>query len=72
MHPEGDELLLICFGALNLQLKEQDGINTVGLSTQTAFIVLAGIWHRLLLREPSTLIAITHRPGTLYKKVDDL
>lgn len=70
MHPEGDELLIVYSGALDLVLEGADSTRTVGLSSQTAFIVPAGIWHRLLLHKPSVLIAITNRNGTRHKKAD--
>ncbi|MCJ8519084.1 mannose-6-phosphate isomerase-like protein (cupin superfamily) [Pseudorhizobium tarimense] len=70
MHPEGDELLIVCSGALDLELERSDSTCTVGLSPQTAFIVPAGIWHRLLLNEPSVLIAITNPSGTKHKRAD--
>jgi mannose-6-phosphate isomerase-like protein (cupin superfamily) len=70
MHPEGDELLVLFSGVLDIELEGPDGRRTVGLSPRTAFIVPAGVWHRLLLREPSTLVVITHREGTEHRKAN--
>ncbi|HVV93182.1 MAG TPA: cupin domain-containing protein [Hyphomicrobiales bacterium] len=71
MHPDGDELLIVASGALDLELEGPEGSRAVGMSAQTAFIVPAGTWHRLLLREPAILIAVTHHAGTVHRKADD-
>lgn len=67
MHPEGDELLILLSGSLSAEFRHQEGQSTEVLSCHTASIVPAGIWHRLIVHEPSVLIAITPRQGTLLK-----
>ena len=64
MHPEGDELLYLGSGRIDLVLDDGAGERTVTLRKGSAFIVPPGVWHRLLLREPSLLVAITRGRGT--------
>ncbi len=72
MHPEGDELLIVASGSLSVEFRqegrEEGTQRTAPLPPQAAFIVPAGIWHRLILHEPSVLIAITPRRNTLHEK----
>jgi hypothetical protein len=67
MHPEGDELLILASGSLSVDLREGKTERTVPLSTRAAFIVRAGIWHRLIVHEPSVLIAVTQRHNTVHE-----
>lgn len=67
-HPEGDELLILASGALAVEFREQDARRSVSLSPQAAFIVPAGIWHRIIVHELSVLIAITTRRNTQHQK----
>jgi mannose-6-phosphate isomerase-like protein (cupin superfamily) len=68
MHPEGDELLIVASGSLSVEFREGEMERTVLLPPQAAFIVPAGVWHRLIVREPSILIAITPRHNTVHER----
>jgi len=68
MHSEGDELLILASGSLSVDFREGEMDRTASLPPQAAFIVPAGIWHRLMVHEPSILIAITPRHNTVNKK----
>lgn len=67
MHPAGDELLILSSGSLAVEFRSTD-MQRVPLTLQTALIVPAGIWHRLIVHEPSVLIAITPRQNTVHEK----
>jgi mannose-6-phosphate isomerase-like protein (cupin superfamily) len=68
MHPEGDELLILASGSLSVEFREAEKERTAPLPPQTAFIVPAGTRHRLIVHEPSVLIAITPRHNTVHEK----
>jgi mannose-6-phosphate isomerase-like protein (cupin superfamily) len=68
MHPEGDELLILASGSLTVEFREDGAERRVLLPAQAAFIVPAGLWHRLVVHEPSVLIAITPRRNTVHEK----
>jgi mannose-6-phosphate isomerase-like protein (cupin superfamily) len=68
MHPDGDEILFLWSGAMDVVL-ERDGEEVVtSLSPGEAFVVPRGVWHRTVVREPSDLLNLTmghsqHRPA---------
>ena len=74
MHGDGDELLSVVEGALELILDDGDergpGAETmVALGAGDAYVVPRGVWHRLVALERSVLVHVTpgphgeHRPG---------
>jgi hypothetical protein len=67
MHPEGDELLILTSGSLSVEFRDGEAERPAPLLPQTAFIVRAGIWHPLIVHEPSVLIAITPRHNTVHE-----
>jgi mannose-6-phosphate isomerase-like protein (cupin superfamily) len=69
MHPEGDELLILVSGSLAVEFHEEEADRTEPLAPHSACIVRAGIWHRLIVYEPSVLMAITPRHNTAHAKV---
>jgi len=66
-HPDGDELLYLVSGRLDVVLEEDGVENTVELHPGDAFVVPKGIWHRVVMREPSQLIHITPGPGGQWR-----
>lgn len=69
MHPHGDELLHLLAGAVDLVLEEPGGERVVGLRAGQVCIVPRGVWHRLVLREPSDLAFCTPPSGTRLRPV---
>ena len=63
VHPDGDELLYLISGAMNLRLEHPDGDVEVELRAGQAVVVPRGVWHKLTLREPGQLLHITPGPG---------
>lgn len=64
IHPAGDEVLLMCSGAVDVVMRhgDLDALSVIGAGR--GLVVPAGVPHRLSLREPGLLIALTRRPGT--------
>jgi len=71
MHPDGDELLLLVSGSLAVEFRESGGGQAKPFPSNTAFIVPAGTWHRLVVNEPSVLISVTPLHGTLHRSNSD-
>ncbi len=67
MHPAGDELLYLLTGAIDALLDEPGGERLVSLRGGQALLVPQGVWHRLLLLEPSDLLFITPASGTRHR-----
>ena len=63
MHPDGDELLFLISGRVTVLLEDRDPPREVNLVQGEAFIVPRGVWHRVLVSEPSQLLYITPGPG---------
>src|SRR5262245_7150167 len=63
MHPDGDEVLFLISGRLDVVLEEDDTQGVVEMTPGQALIVPKGVWHRVLPREPSQLLHITPGPG---------
>ena len=68
MHPDGDELLHVVSGTLELIVDDGDA-ERVGSETVTvlaagdACVVPRGAWHRLVAVEPSYLVHVTPGPN---------
>jgi mannose-6-phosphate isomerase-like protein (cupin superfamily) len=69
VHPRGDELLCLLTGAIEVILEEPDGERVVNLRGGQACIVPRGVWHRLIMRQPSDLLFITPSSGTQLRPV---
>jgi len=68
MRPEGDELLIVASGSLSVEFRTGETARTAPFPREAAVIVPAGMWHRLIVHEPSVLIAITTRRNTVHEK----
>lgn len=62
-HPDGDELVFLISGHVKVHLEQPDGDLIVELHAGEAVIVPRGIWHRIVLQQPSQLLHITPGPG---------
>jgi len=63
MHPDGDELLFLLSGNITVVLEDEEPPRRVSLAPGQALIVPRGVWHRVLLAEPSQVLHITPGPG---------
>ena len=69
IHPDGDELLYLVSGAIDVVVETGGTQDSIGEEHVTrvepgqAFIVPRGLWHRVEVREPSRLVHITPGPG---------
>ena len=63
MHPDGDELLYLVSGRVDVVLEEDGEERTVSVKPGQALVVPRGVWHRVLILEPSQLVHVTPGPG---------
>ena len=70
MHPDGDELLFLVSGKLTVILEDAEPPREVELAPGQALIVPRGVWHRVVLGEPSQILAITPGPGGEHRPLD--
>lgn len=67
VHPDGDELLYLLSGRVAVVVEDAEPPRRVELSPGEAFIVPRGIWHQVLLDEPSQILFITPGPGGAHR-----
>ncbi len=60
-HPDGDEILYVYRGRLELTLESQPG-RTITLGPGDACVVSRGEWHNLHMVEPALLLHVTPGP----------
>jgi len=63
MHPDGDELLFLLSGSVTVVIEDEEPPRRVDLAPGQALVVPRGVWHRVLLNEPSQLLHVTPGPG---------
>jgi homogentisate 1,2-dioxygenase len=72
LHPDGDELLYLVSGRIEVVLDDGD-LDHVGSETRhevgagEAFVVPRGVWHRLEVLEPAHLVHVTPGPGSGHR-----
>jgi quercetin dioxygenase-like cupin family protein len=70
IHPDGDEVLYVVSGGVDVVLEEPGGDRAVPVAAGEAFVVPRGIWHRVLLREPTRLLHLTPGPGSRHRPLE--
>lgn len=69
MHPEGEEILYLTSGSMDVLLKENGKDRVVQLRDRGVCIVHRGVWHRQVVHCPSEFLFITPGKGTQHKPV---
>lgn len=64
IHPGGDEVFLLCSGALDVVTRVDGTDATTTLDAGQGLVVPRAVWHRLALRKPGLLIVLVPRAGT--------
>jgi mannose-6-phosphate isomerase-like protein (cupin superfamily) len=67
MHPDGDEIVVLLSGAVDLVLDEPGGQRTVELRDRSAAVVPRGVWHTANVFGPSEALHITRGAGTAHR-----
>jgi mannose-6-phosphate isomerase-like protein (cupin superfamily) len=67
-HPEGDELVYLLSGDVDVLLDDDTEQRAVRLGNGSAAIVPAGTWHRAIIRAPSRLLFITPTPARTQQR----
>ncbi len=73
LHPDGDELLYVVSGHVEVVFEDggtPDGVGieqSVTVQAGEAVVVPAGVWHRVVVTEPARMIHITPGPGSDHR-----
>ena len=68
MHPQGDELVQLLSGAIDLVMELPDGERVVSLRGREAIVVPQGVWHTAVVREPGETLHLTCGAGTQHRR----
>jgi mannose-6-phosphate isomerase-like protein (cupin superfamily) len=68
VHPDGDEIVVLLSGAIDLVLDEPGGERTVELRGRSAAIVPRGVWHTANVHGPGEALHITRGDGTRHRR----
>lgn len=70
MHPEGEELVLLLSGAVDLVLDDGHGERRVELRPGSdTWVNPRGVWHRAEVLEPAEMLFVTAGRGTQHRPV---
>jgi mannose-6-phosphate isomerase-like protein (cupin superfamily) len=69
MHPDGDEVLVMTSGCIEVDLELPDGTRTVRLGSGEALVVPRGVWHLIRCVEPGRLLNVTPGPSGEYREL---
>ena len=67
VHPDGDEIVVLLSGAVDLVLDLPGGHRTVELRDRGAAVVPRGVWHTANVLAPSEALHITRGEGTTHR-----
>ena len=72
MHPDGDELLFLVSGAVEVILRSGERDEQVlPLGAGQALVVPRGVWHRVVPKQPSQILYITPGPGGAWRPLPE-
>src|SRR5438309_12032482 len=60
MHPEGEEILTLLSGELEMIVEEGSARRTVRMRAGETFVMPRGAWHRALVEQPSLMFSVTY------------
>lgn len=69
MHPEGDEVLVLLSGAIDVVFEVDGKAHIVELREDASCLVPRGTWHKQIVRAPGDELAITYGRGTEHRPV---
>ncbi len=70
VHPEGDEIVHVTAGDLELVLEEQGRERRVRAGAGQTIVVPKGAWHRAIVHAPGAAVHVTYGKGTDHRPFD--
>lgn len=71
MHPNGDEIVVLLSGSVDLILEKKTGNRVMPLREAGGWVMVpCGMWHTARVNAPSKLLFITAGEGTQHRQVD--
>lgn len=69
MHPDGDEILYLVAGRVRIELENDDRQELV-MTVGDAVVVPRGVWHRVRILEPATIVYLTPGPNNQFRPIE--
>lgn len=66
MHPDGDEVLFLISGAVNIVFEDAT-IDDVSMQPGDGVVIPKGLWHRVDILAPSQIVYLAPGPGGEYR-----
>lgn len=70
MHPQGDEVVYLLSGAIDLVVLVGEAERTITLRPNNACVVPRGVWHRMVVQKPANVLSVTPSLGTQQRPVE--
>ena len=67
MHPQGEELIFLLSGAVELVVEDDDGEHVVAMAPGQLYLMRRGVWHRARVQTPSQMLFVTFGDGTQHR-----
>lgn len=67
MHPQGDELVYLLSGDVELHLELPEGLRTERITGRGAKLIPRGVWHTARVFAPSRMLFVTRGEGTRHR-----
>jgi mannose-6-phosphate isomerase-like protein (cupin superfamily) len=67
MHPEGDEIVTVLTGHVDLVMDLGDSERTIPLSAGRTVVVPRGVWHTATVSQPASALHVTFGRGTRHR-----
>ncbi len=71
MHPNGEEIVCLLSGAMNLLLKKDDKIQTIELRGKGSVVIPRNTWHTAKVFSPSNMLVITLGKDTEIRAISE-
>ena len=69
MHPDGDEILYLISGKVRVTLENEEN-QVLEMGPGDAMIVPQGIWHKVDILAPSTIVYVTPGPNNQHRPLE--
>lgn len=69
LHPEGDEILFLVSGLIDVIFEENGKERTISLCAGATCTVPRNMWHRQIVHQPGQMLAITYGRGTQHRPI---
>jgi mannose-6-phosphate isomerase-like protein (cupin superfamily) len=67
MHPQGEELIMLLSGSIELVVEDDEGEHVVPMEPGQLYLMRRGVWHRARVKQPGDMLFATAGAGTQHR-----